>query len=348
MIDEYDITDCEYNGKQAYFPNNVLYKSVYSNVNINNLFLHADSFGFSLYELYRESKFIGLAVIRRDFVNHFPVHDRFYNYCVCNLSENKSDIGEFVMIDKNILDRIKSADGKKIQTYILQRALWHEDESLIASHKKIEYETCRMIIQGLGDMAVFKQQYNILEYKADLLFEVRHNTLTCIPTIILEIDENDHSDRNKEYEKERQLVCEHYVNRVVRVPVGRNATLIDIEKISTKFVEKIKNIINELIAQYTEEISPQFFIDRMDKYNIEKKYVEWFYKKGDSGTVYKYDHKSIGDFLGYKAGEDGRYKRIRDIIKSDLDEGEDFIEIICPENIFRANNLNKAGDKRGF
>jgi hypothetical protein len=62
-------------------------------------------------------------------------------------------------------------------------------------------------------------------------------------------------------------------------------------------------MINELVVQYTTEILPEFFMAKVDKYNIEKQFITWFYKPSN----FKYDHESVGEFLGYATGKDGKY-----------------------------------------
>ena len=322
-MSEYEIEDCAYIGKRALVPNRELYNILYSEISIISLFLHADSFGYSLYEMYENSgSFAGLFVLRSDFKNVWPAI-KTSSYQVCCVS---AQVGEFVHIDKKLLDKVKKSDGRVLSTYILQRCLWPEDISLIASHKRIEYETCRHIIEGLGDSVQFQQQYQIMDYRADILFEIKHSSLSNIPSIILEIDEDGHAAYDNEKEKQRQAVCEYFTNRVVHISVSSRSTPREIKLEANKAVNKLKTIISELVAQYTEEISPEFFIERLNRYDIEKQYISFFYKKSDNGSSFRYDHESIGEFLGYVAGADKKYKRLRGLIDKHLDKGEDYTE----------------------
>jgi hypothetical protein len=326
-MSDYTINECIYTGTRALVPNTLLYNGMYTNISLTDLFIHADSFGYSLYEMtdHRDT-FIGLFINILNFKNIWPVHERHIVWDICSIN---GEPGEFVQIKDDILDKVKQADGKKLQTYILQRALWPDDDNMIAKYKKIEYEVCSHVINALGSLVNFKQQYQIMDYKADLMFELKHTSLSCIPSIIMEVDEDGHADRDTTYEKERHAICEFFANRVVRIPVPRSSTDRQLKVIANKAVTKIKNIINELTAQYAEDISPDFFMERLNKYDIEKKYVTWFYKKSEDGSRFKYDHESIGEFLGYKAGDNGQYRRIRELIIKSLDKSEDFVEKSC-------------------
>jgi hypothetical protein len=344
-MSDYSTVDCVYVGKRALTPDLTLYKNMYDSISIINLFIHADSFGYALYEMSdHNGQFIGLFLQYDDFKNIWPGTGSF-NFEVCSINDQP---GEFTQIDNKRLDKTKKADGKKLQTYILQRALWPTNESLVAKHKKIEYETCRYIIEGLGDVVHFKQQYQILEYKADVLFELKHTSLSSIPSIILEIDEDGHTGYDSSQEKQRQAVCEYFSNKVVRVSVPRKSTDQEIKNIAYKTVSKIKNMINDLVAQYTEDISPEFFMERVNRLNIEKKYITWFYKKSDDGSKFKYNHESVAEFLGYKAGCDTmKYKTFRGILKKHLDSGEDYIEKLLgdqsPSSFSQKEGKNHGG-----
>jgi hypothetical protein len=340
-MSDYSLNDSVYYGNLVNIPSLRIYGKEYENISVINLFLHAESFNYHIYEMFKNKEFIGLFMLFSDFKLHWPIHERKFNWEVCSVGNS---IGEFVEINHNILKLLLESDGRKLQTYILQRALWPNDASIIAKHKRIEFELCRLIINGLGDTVNFTQQAQILEYKADVLFMLKHTSLTCIPTFILEIDEDDHKDRDKSREKERQSVLEFYTNRVIRVPVSRSSNDEKLKEIANKTIVKIKNMINELVAQYTTEISPEFFMAKVDKYNIEKQFITWFYKPSENNSNFKYDHESVGGFLGYAAGKDGKYKFLKKLICDNLDINEDYIEILRGENNLPPQNQGKKSN----
>lgn len=135
----------------------------------------------------------------------------------------------------------------------------------------------------------------------------------------------------------------------------RDSTKRQLDVIANKAIERIRTISRELIAQYCEEINPEYFMQQIDRHDIERKYIDLFFKPTDRDVEwdpkYKYDHISTAEFLGYKAGLDNKYKRLRDMIRRNLSEGEDYIEtelfsrdIVVPAK----EHKNKSGNRRGL
>ena len=91
--------------------------------------------------------------------------------------------------------------------------------------KREEFEITRRIISDpiLAPQCVFIPQRDTLGYKVDLLIRVRPKSLGFdidVPDIALEIDENNHKDRNKENEEGRQNALVAFYH-VIRIPVSR-------------------------------------------------------------------------------------------------------------------------------
>lgn len=192
-------------GKEAILPNQKLYGDMYNSINVNNLFAHSDGFGYTIYEMYEtyisDGMFEGLALLREDLKRYWGRMSCMTNICTVGEADD-----EFVIIDEVLLDELRKIKTN-IYTYTIKRCLWPDDET-ITTHKRIEYELLARIIPALALSCKFEYQKDVMGYKADVLFKVSHKSIGDNLSIILEIDENGHRDRDPEYEKKRQAVCE--------------------------------------------------------------------------------------------------------------------------------------------
>ena len=345
-----NIEDYEYafEAKRALFPKKSSYKNMYDNINLTGLFQHSEQFNYSIYEIYSDStsekNFQHLAIYGEDFNTYWDLKGI--------LSTDRYKIGNvidsFVILHDDTFKNLKNTKSSALNIYRIKRLLWPDDKSIIA-HKKIEYEICSQIIGRLGSEVFFKQQYNILGYKADIMFEIKHKSLIKSLSILFEVDEDGHKDRPSDYEEKRHKVCEYFSNRIVRISVPRNTPIDKIQPYVEKSVKKLKSAIDELVAQYVEnECDSDYFISQLEQNNVEKKFINLFYHAGKYDDKYIYDHMTAGDELGYKEGADKKHKRLKGIIKNNLELGEDYIlkEILLRDNIVPEQNKHKSSKCR--
>lgn len=342
---DYDLDDCAFNGQLVNYSNHNLYGDMYNMINVDNLFIHAKNNSYSLYHMFNnEEEFVGIFIAYDSFKKvwgkSIPVYPE-----ICRIGNSPCD---FVQITEELLDKVKNKTKVKMSLYILRRLLWPDDTSLIATHKRVEFEVSYKVITRLGNKVSYTQQFEVLGYRPDLLFELKHTSLVNCPTICFEIDENNHDDRDPVKEQFRENVLRYYSNNVVRASINRDATFKQIDLCVETAVKKIEAIIKDLTAQYIREIDPEYFMREVDRYNIEREYVSLFYKtlteeEQQEYGKYIYDHESIGSFLGLKAGSDGRYKGLREKIKENLVVNMDYKEFKLTRKNFSGQKSKKWG-----
>ena len=190
--------------------------------------------------------------------------------------------------------------------------------------KRLEFEIGYQLINRLSDIVVFKHQENIMNYHADFLLELKNNHNRDIPSIVIEIDEDRHDDRDPEMEKFRQNVIEYFNNRFIRIPVKRNASQEEINKIVNDSVNRIRDLSTELILEYTLDINEDDFIKQVEDHNIDKAFIKKFLNGNSGDKVFKYTHQEIGEFLGYPKTDN--YHCLRMAIKGTARNPSVFVE----------------------
>jgi very-short-patch-repair endonuclease len=93
-------------------------------------------------------------------------------------------------------------------------------------------------------------------YNIDSLFIIKTYNPN-VPSICLEIDENNHNDRDQDYEKNREEVIKSLEYRLIRYPVKRHAHTNDDElnKYIKEIVEKIKIMVKDVTTDYSLSLS---------------------------------------------------------------------------------------------
>jgi hypothetical protein len=355
----YKITDAEAYVREANYSSENI-KNMYSSINLNNLIEHSYNFDYTIYEMYEDKKyknFVSMCITTTDFKNRWPSSLRLGRHGV--LAADKGQIGFFMEITPDMLQKLKKCKGNDFKEYILQRSLWPEDETLI-SHKRIEYEVLMKIIMAMGNELSFTRQQDILGYKADLLFKLEYKNLTNVPSIILEIDEDGKEDgMHKKYDNNKEIfrdsVCKHFANRVIRIPVPRKSTDRQLDVIANKYIERLENIVQDLVSQHMKDINPEYFIQYLNRHNIERQFIDLFYngctddeKLIDTDSPFKYDHRKAAQFLGYNAGKNGQYRRFRELIKNNLDNEDYRVIKVSRAGAGTGNFTNKSGNTIGL
>ena len=285
-----------------------------------NITLHSKSCGYPLFRITDKitNEEYSLGIMIEDWKTYFktPIDD----VKVCQLSEQK--VSHFcACLTKEVLEDLVKIKATYIETYVAQRMIFGDE--VPTPKKRLEFEIGYQLISKLSDLLVFKHQENILNYQADFLVELKNNLNRDIPSIVIEIDEDGHNDRVPAMEQFRQNVIEYFNNRFIRIPVNRNASQEEINKIVIDTERRIRDLSKELILEYTVDVDEDDFIKQLEDHNIDKDFIKKFLN-GDSGDkVFKYTHQEIGEFLGYTKGTNN-YPRLRQAITSVFVEGIDW------------------------
>ena len=190
--------------------------------------------------------------------------------------------GKAVYLDKTgftmLLQKSKVSDPPTIQA-ILDNPVIKElgiDLKLVLLSKEQEY--IGTIVNAFHDLKLYKQ-FAVGTYKIDLYFP-DHN-------LAIECDEFNHTDRDPEYEKERQVFIENELKcKFIRFnPDSKDFSVHRVVRMISEHMMKIKmNQIEEHSQQKMDQMQEQ-----IRKLKIENKFLEGFYKAMDG------PEKSEGD-----------------------------------------------------
>jgi len=294
------------------------YVTIVEDVNIT---LHSKSCGYPLFRITDKitNEEYSLGIIIEDWNTYFKIP--IDNVKVCLLSEQKES-HFYACLTKEVLEDLVKIKSTYIETYVAQRMIF--GDKVPTPRKRLEFEIGYQLISKLSDLLVFKHQENILNYHADFLLELKNNLNRDIPSIVIEIDEDGHNDRTPAMEQFRQNVIEYFNNRFIRIPVNRNASQEEINKIVIDTERRIRDLSKELTLEYTVDINEDDFIKQLEDHNIDKYFIKKFLN-GDSGDkVFKYTHQEIGEFLGYPIAEN--YESFRKCIKGTVNNPSVFVE----------------------
>ena len=318
------------------------YVTIVEDVNIT---LHSKSCGYPLFRITDKitNEEYSLGIMIEDWNTYFkiPIDD----VKVCQLSEQKES-HFYACLTKEVLEDLVKIKATYIETYVAQRMIFGDE--VPTPRKRLEFEIGYQLISKLSDLLVFKHQEKILNYQADILVELKNNRNRDIPSIVIEIDEDGHNDRVPAMEQFRQNVIEYFNNRFIRIPVNRNASQEEINKIVIDTERRIRDLSKELTLDYTVDVDEDDFIKQLEDHNIDKDFIKKFLN-GDSGDkVFKYTHQEIGEFLGYTKGTNN-YERLRHTIKGTVNNPSVFVEGIdwkpAPALMLEQVSKNDKNDK---
>ena len=243
------------------------YVTIVEDVNIT---LHSKSCGYPLFRITDKitNEEYSLGIIMEDWKTYFniPIED----IKLCQLSEQKES-HFYACLTKEVLEDLVKIKSTYIETYVAQRMIFGDETP--TPRKRLEFEIGYQLISKLSDLLVFKHQENILNYQADILVELKNNLNRDIPSIVIEIDEDGHNDRVPAMEQFRQNVIEYFNNRFIRIPVNRNASQEEINKIVIETERRIRDLSKELILEYTVDVDEDDFIKQLEDHNIEKLFI---------------------------------------------------------------------------
>lgn len=326
------------------------------NVYIKNIYRHGKLFGYHIYKLVEDhNRIIGYGIQLNDFLaifnKYFNKHSirknlLYYTYDEVNY--------EFIRIDANLLELIKSTDSKQFGSLPVAKMIIFDNETeYIKSYvKRPEIYMVSKVAIELADFCKIELQSNVLDYRIDALFTITSLKCDNIDKIALEIDEDDHKTYDPDYDNLRSEVIKICKNKIVKIPVRRKASCSEMDEIIKTKVEEIKLLINDLIAQYSiDSISHDEFVKLLQKeMTIDIDFAKLFAKQNHPVLDnYKYEYIEIAKFLGYVCAEN-RYKRFVELIKKYLKSDVNYISVIeedtNPDNVVRVQvGIIKGGKK---
>jgi hypothetical protein len=317
-----------------------------------NIIAHSKTFGYPLYMLkdFDTKENDSIAILRSDWNTYIAIKS-FVNIKTAFLYDNDKMVGEdcydFCALSDDILENIQNYENtSNFNTFIFQKFLCPDKNFKVI--KQLEFEIGYQLICKLNDLVVFKHQENIMNYHADFLLELKNNLNRDIPSIVVEINEDDHKTYSKENEKCRKQVLEAFGNRVISIPVNRTATQKDIKNIVDKFAKQIRQLCQDLIIEYSPEIKDDNFIHLVEEHNIEKSFIQLFFKESENkNSIFKYSHQEVGKFLGYSNLKN--YDEFRNLIIKNFIKEKDYIildEVGC--GVVPPPPINKGSLKKTY
>jgi len=278
---------------------------------------------FSIFEItsISHSKKKSYGILRTDWKTHFKCEEisSVFAYVKGDTSEHI-----YVLLNEENLLHLKDLKPKFFETYVAQRYIFPDNQDITERPiKKFEFELGFHLFTLLSDLLVFKHQKNILNYQADFILELKNNFNGDIPSIVVEIDEDEHASYTPENEKLRQSVIEAYNNRMIKISVKRTSTQQDIEDIAIKYSKIIRDLAKELITDYSFEFDEDDFTRILQDNTIEPNFIKMFFDNKTGDPKFRYYMSDVGDFLGYSNKDN--YKKLRTFLNgSHFEENVDW------------------------
>jgi hypothetical protein len=307
-----DIEDC------SYMVVLVKDESVTEYIDSNLVYKHAELYKYSLYKLvdnYSNSN-VKYCILQQDYRNYWNIG------CKCIIEEaynyNNDTLHNYVELTDKLFENLKKIIPKKTQIdiYFMQRLFWNDNiEIRNRPAKKIEFEAAYKLFLGLSARMVITHQVNFMNYYVDMLFELNSTLDYKIPRIGVEIDENDHCDRNPEEEETRQHVIEHFDNIIYRIPIMKTDSDEIIDEKVNETIELINKRVDDLLIIYNPDLSKDQLENELLKYNFSEHIIQKFLDKHDTGDeVFCLRHDIIAKYLDY--GESDNYKHFKKLFTS--------------------------------
>ena len=254
-----------------------------------------------------------------------------------------NEIVVFADIDKKMLDYAQAATPSStengVRTYFMQRMMFPDNEDIpTRPKKKLEYEAAYQLWVNLGDTMYFTHQQNILNYHADMILELKSTIDLDIPSIGVEIDEDDHGGYDKKKEKERKEVIEYFDNVLYRIPIKRTASLEDIKKTVADTAKLIMDKVNDMLINYNPSVSQEEIEKELLKHNYANHLVTHFTANHNTGDkMHCLRHDVVAEALGY--GKFKNFAKFRQVLTKYFVIGIDYKEV----RLFDIDGLDPRG-----
>ena len=303
---------------------------------MENLFKHSKLFNYQIYELYTDSnKFTYYAMQFDDMKTHFDNFIKQTNIISAYYDSNEISC---VIIDDTFFKQLYDLKNSGSKATIIQLCLFPNDENILKKCKsKIGFYMVAKISIMLANKCIISPEHNITGYRIDNVFTIASFN-EYVPKICLEIDENNHNDRDKNEETCREEFIKTFGYKIIRVPIKRNADDMEINRLINKTCKDIELLIEDLIIEYSLNISESDFVNKVEnELTIDKEFAQMFARKNNSKfDHFKYTHVEVAKFLGYEISDN--CKHFTTMMKKELKPNIDFI-------IVEYDNKNPAGKR---
>lgn len=238
------------------------------------------------------------------------------------------DMRKFNSIDKNFFRDIKDISADNPLAYSMQRQLWPDDESYFEeATNRYEFETLHNIIMKMSDTFYFDFQKRFCTHRVDALLYRKGKFTNSPRTICVEVDENNHKDRDAEDEELKSNYIKTCGYALFRFPVNKSNSLAQIELIADQAVKDIYEFSKKDVVLR----SPQLILDSIKKHvvdkNVQEDFVRLFFDKISNRTgPFIYRHTEVGEYFNYSPSRS--YEGFREFIKKNYEKGVNYIEII--------------------
>jgi hypothetical protein len=310
---------------------------------MKNMFKHSKLFNYRIYELYSDSnKFTYYAMQFDDMKTHFDNFIKQTNIVSAYYDSNEISC---VIIDDTFFKQLYDLKNSGSKATIIQLCLFPDDENILKKCKsKIGFYMVAKISIMLANKCIISPEHNITAYRIDNVFTISSFN-EYVPKICLEIDENNHNDRDKGDETCREEFIKTFGYKIIRVPVKRNADDSEINRLINKTCKDIELLIEDLIIEYSLNISESDFVNKVEnELTIDKEFAMMFARKNNSEfDHFKYTHVEVAKFLGYENVEN--YKHFITMMKRELKSNIDYIIPNHDANISTVNRRNDHTSK---
>jgi hypothetical protein len=316
------------------------------------IYKHAELFKYSIYKLICkvDNNDYKYCVLKQDYSNYWCVKGNIEYYNIYDANNYGNDTCHtYIELTDYVFDTLKAMIPTKTQinVYFTQRLFWSDDmEIRNRPAKKIEFETVYKLFLGLAHRMIIKHQVNFMNYYVDMLLEVKDNIDYKTPRIGIEIDENDHCDRNPE-EIARQNVLEYFDNIIYRIPIMKTDTDEQITIKVNDIIDKVTKRANDLLMIYNPNLSREELEQELISKNFASHVIEKFLDKHNTGDdVYCLRHDIVAKYLDY--GKTDNYRKFRQLFtysNTYFKENIDY-KIVRKNTIENLHRLcNKTGTK---
>lgn len=292
---------------------------------------HSKLFNYQIYELYTDSnKFTYYAMQFDDIKTHFDNFIKQTNIISAYYDSNEISC---VIIDDIFFKQLYDLKNSGSKATIIQLCLFPNDENILKKCKsKIGFYMVAKISIMLANKCIISPEHNITGYRIDNVFTIASFN-EYVPKICLEIDENEETCREE--------FIKTFGYKIIRVPIKRNADDMKINRLINKTCKDIELLIEDLIIEYSLNISKSDFVNKVEnELTIDKEFAMMFARKNNSEfDHFKYTHVEVAKFLGYENVEN--YKHFINMMKKELKPNIDFI---IPKQDVIITTVNRRND----
>lgn len=257
------------------------------------------------------------------FTDSFP-------FCTHTFKSMDDVYSNHVILKKESIDNVMNVTASNAFTYSFQRQMSDNNPKAFKNvaaitdvKKKTEFESLHYLYMNLSSEFMFKYQVKVGSYYIDCVIIPKGQEDRNMINVCVEIDENNHSDRNPKEEHQREQFIKAAGLDVYRIPVKTTLTSRQIKAI----IDEESNKITELARKNYVLHSPAVILKMIKEYvidnNIHDEFVSMFFREVTKGNPFIYSHEDIGRFLGFSEKEN--YRSLTTLIENHCRKKIDYI-----------------------